>query len=272
MTGALAKPPRAVADPAGGREYDLSLYDIAYLRGGTRELLKLRLLELVHAGYLVVQERHKGRQIERRLVATPVNRDRLLAMDKYLIKEFTEPRTAPEVHNLDFPLDLAALCGRSRRTLVDQKLLVGWVDPDNTFPKFMLLVLVIPVILIVAELVRSLAPESRSGIMIAAVAGIGFYFLGAILLSYNRTPSGDRYLRDMENSISAAHGGLIRMGVDIDEKQFRAVAVHGFSALATSEFDALALMFGNANPRPHYGTRHAGRDYQASGCGGCGCG
>ena len=50
MTGALAKPPRAVADPAGGREYDLSLYDIAYLRGGTRELLKLRLLERTALG------------------------------------------------------------------------------------------------------------------------------------------------------------------------------------------------------------------------------
>ena len=40
-------------------DYPVEPYEVAYLRGGSRELLKLRLFELMQKGYLIVIEKKR---------------------------------------------------------------------------------------------------------------------------------------------------------------------------------------------------------------------
>jgi len=262
-----------VAHPARGLAWSLSPYDIAYLRGGAFELLKLRLFHLVHGGYLVVQEKHEGSGIERRLVANPAGADPPLRMDRELIEKFSAPCTAAEINMLDFPDDLAAICEKSRQRLIYQGLLAGWFGPDSK-PAFLVILSIGTAVFAIATVFLAVVlGRFFVGLFITAFV-TGFLLLaGTALLSYQRTLSGKHMLKEIESNVSAALAGLVRMDADLDEKQILAVAAHGFRALGTSELDALAALFGDLNPKPYYGTRRAGNQSNGcSGCGGCGCG
>ena len=70
-----AVPSRSGADPGIP---SLDPYEVAYLRGGAREVLKLRLFELMQTGYLVVAEKKRWFGTERWLTVAldaPSRRD-----------------------------------------------------------------------------------------------------------------------------------------------------------------------------------------------------
>jgi uncharacterized protein (TIGR04222 family) len=241
-------------------------YDIAYLRGGAGELLKLRLFELVHAGYLVVHEDRIGRKTEWRLAVSPecFQDKQLEAMDRYLIKEFKKPLTAEQILNLDFPDDLAALCREARQKLIDSGLLTGRMAADDALPQGIIAAVAMLLFFSTAIVTHMVFGESFVAIAITMVVVIlGPAFFGASF-GYRRTASGTRCLRDMQDRTSRAQAA-IRMGLPLNDDQLWAVAVHGASILATTELDAFAVLFSDVRAEPFYGTKHAGR--YDSGCG-----
>src|SRR5215813_12395129 len=102
-------------------------YEVAYLRGGSRELLKLRLFELMQKGCLIVIERRRWYGADRWLaVATDIqNREELPPADQRLLEFFGHRRTAQEIFNLAFPQELESACRRYRQELIQRQILTG---------------------------------------------------------------------------------------------------------------------------------------------------
>src|SRR5262245_19345090 len=79
-------------------EYHVDPYEIAYLRGGSLEYLKLRLFELMQMGCLIAIEDKRGFGTNRRLALSPdfQNWSELTPPDQQLLTFFGTPRTSEE--------------------------------------------------------------------------------------------------------------------------------------------------------------------------------
>src|SRR5215813_13931850 len=100
-------------------EYQVDPYEIAYLRGGSLEFLKLRLFELMQMGCLIVTNR--------RLALSPdfQNWSELTPPDQQLLTFFRTPRTSEETLDLEFPQELEDACGQYRQELRQRRMLSG---------------------------------------------------------------------------------------------------------------------------------------------------
>jgi hypothetical protein len=108
--------------PTTGRSTSLLLdhpidrYRIAYLRGGARELLKLRLFELMQMGYLVVYENRRWYGTRQRMGVSPDSPDlqKLPAPDRALLDCFRTPRSEAQIRRMPMPPELRASWPRLR--------------------------------------------------------------------------------------------------------------------------------------------------------------
>src|SRR5262245_8096353 len=108
-------------------------YELAYLRGGGREILKLRLFELMQMGYLIVIEKKGWFNTERWLAVAPdsPSRQDLPRPDQYFLDFFETRRTAKEIYTLRFPPELESACRQYRQELWQRDLLTGWLAPES---------------------------------------------------------------------------------------------------------------------------------------------
>jgi uncharacterized protein (TIGR04222 family) len=228
----------------------LDPYEVAYLRGGSRELLKLHLFDLVQKGYLIVIEKKRWFGTDRSLVVPPdlPPRGDMTIIGQELLTWFTEPQTARNIFSQAFPEELKANCLRYRTHLRERGILTGWLVPENKFGKslpyfgsagFCLLIIVI--------LNAELNFPFTSFALFACFVALGFFgspnwFFDVVRLSSN----GNQYLKRLENQFSHLRDRLktARLGVS-EPEHLIAIAVFGTGILAGSPYDAFAESLGD---------------------------
>src|SRR5262245_46529666 len=94
-------------------------YEIAYLRAGAREVLKLRLFELMQLGYLAVYLRSRTRKFGCYLGVNPDAKElsALPQSDQTLLASLVTPQPARQILNRTYPPELLAACDGYRRDL-----------------------------------------------------------------------------------------------------------------------------------------------------------
>ncbi len=254
-------------------EYHVDPYEIAYLRGGSLEYLKLRLFELMQMGCLIVIEEKRWFGTNQRLVLSPdfQNWHELTPPDQHLLTFFRTPRTSKETRDLAFPQEFEDACTQYRQELKQRRLLSGRLAPEARPYKFVnaALVLIFFLALIMAVLMhfRHLLPA-------AIFATIAFSLILHYCLKYRITREGKQYLEKLRGQFeSLARSDSATQASAPHRTQLTAVAVFGLGFLAGSPFDALAETLG-ASTSKEYGTKKAGGQDSDGGCGvGCGgCG
>ena len=102
--------------PHGCRGSATDPYEVAYLRGGDREVLRLHLFDLVQRGYLEIIENQKWLGTERRLArsrnAPPY--EALTGIQQAIVSWFAAPLTAKEIRALHTREPVRSLCERLR--------------------------------------------------------------------------------------------------------------------------------------------------------------
>jgi len=234
-------------------EYQVDPYEIAYLRGGSLEFLKLRLLELMQTGCLIVTNR--------RLALSPEfqNWSELTPPDQQLLTFFRTSRTPEETLDLEFPQELEDACRQYRQELRQRKMLSGRVVTQGTT-----YVLVAALILWFIALIMTVTMLPAAISVAIAFAVILHYCLG-----YRITREGKQYLEQLRvqfeslgRSDSATRAGAPH------RTQLTAVAVFGLGVLAGSPFDALSETLGTSTSK-EYGTKKARGHDSGGDCGGC---
>src|SRR5215813_3348343 len=174
-------------------EYQVDPYEIAYLRGGSLEFLKLRLFELMQIGCLIVTEENGWFGTKRWLALSSEfqNWNELTPPDQHLLTFFSTPRTSKETRDLAFPQEFEDACTQYRQELKQRRLLSGRLAPEGRPYAFAgaALVLIFFLALIMATLMhfRHLLPAAIFGTITFSL--ILYYCLG-----YRITREGKRYL------------------------------------------------------------------------------
>jgi uncharacterized protein (TIGR04222 family) len=254
------------------REFQLDPYELAYLRGGSRELLKLLLFELIQKGYLVVIEKKKWFHTDWRLVVAPdaPSLEELTGIGKELLAWFSELQTAKNIFNHTFPEELKTDCLRYRTNLLERGILTGWLVPESKFSKYW------PYfgfagfgLLIFVNHIGELNLPTFA--FIAYI--ITLVFFGLVLswfFDIRLTPIGNRYLKRLENQFDHLRDQLktARLGVS-EPEHLIVIAVFGTGILAGSSYDAFAESLGDSKSGGYGIETGGGCDGNSSGCG-CG--
>jgi uncharacterized protein (TIGR04222 family) len=254
-------------------EFQLDPFELAYLRGGSRELLKLYLFELIQKGYLIVTEKKRWFGTDRWLVVAPdlPPLKELTEIGHDLLSWFSNPQTASNIFSHAFPEGLKAYCARYRTNLLERGILTGWLVPENKFSNYW------PYIgfagfglLIFANHGGELNLPS-----FAFVAYIVTMILFGLVLSWffdiRLTASGNQYLKRLENQFDHLRDQLktARHGVS-EPEHLIAIAVFGTGILAGSSYDAFAESLGDSKSGGYGIETGGGCDGNSGGCGGCG--
>src|SRR5215470_3313028 len=234
-------------------EHQVDPYEIAYLRGGSLEFLKLRLFELMQMGCLIVTNR--------RLALSPDfhNWSELTPSDQQLLTFFRTPRTSEETCDLEFPQELEDACRQYRQELRQRKMLRGRLVTQG-----------ITYVFVAALILWFLALIMTVTMLPAAISvAIAFSVILHYRLGYRMTHEGKQYLEQLRVQFEplGRYDSATRAGAP-HRTQLTAVAVFGLGVLAESPFDALAKTLG-ASTSKEYGTKKAKGHDSGGGCGGC---
>ena len=246
-------------------------YKIAYLRGGVREMLRLKLFELMQMGYLIVAEKKRWIGKGQWLTVAPdaPSRDNLSDTDKALLASFEIPKSAQEVASLNFPSEMESDCRSYRQDLLQRGLLKGWLAPESkAFHGINYAVLAVFIVAFFSiPIATNTGPAAAISIMIAyAIAN--WHLKNR--LAYNASDTGRDHLRALkEQYASFAKRDRAQWELAPPMSQLTAVAVLGYGILQGGPADAFADLLGaHAHGGVEYGVEVGG------GCGACdaGCG
>jgi len=249
-------------------ELHIDPYEVAYLRGGSRELLKLRLFELMQKGCLIVIEEMRWFATDRLLSAATdlQNRSELDTADRHLLEFFRHPRTPKEIFNLTFPRELASVCTRIRQDLFKREMLTGRLAPEDCGGGPFAIAIVVTVFLLGVcgtYLLHSIIPFA---LVIGGVLIYGYY---STKDRYRLTDTGKQHLKALQRQFQslADFGNTARVRAVSDKllhlspsEEVRAVAIFGLGILANSPFDALAKTLSGKTSQGNgeYGSANAG--------------
>jgi uncharacterized protein (TIGR04222 family) len=272
MAGIIARAGASITGTLSG-SLPFDPYQIAYLRGGAREVLKLRLFELMQLGYLVVTEKKRLHGTERWLTVAPdaPSRQHLPNIDKHLLAYCETPRTATDILSLRFPTDLENACRNFRQELRQRGLLQGRLARESkTFRSISYAVVALFLLaLFGGPIVTQTGP-------VALLAMIAFALANGLLesrLACNASVAGREHLRTLEAQYTPyAERDRAQWEQVPPVSQFAAVAVLGFGILQSGPFDAFASLLGTqVQGGVEYGVESGGGcDSGCGGCGGCG--
>jgi uncharacterized protein (TIGR04222 family) len=240
-------------------------YEIAYLRGGADELLKLRLFELQQHGHLVVLEEKRWYGLKHWLVAAPDAPGALALSPLQLSLRalYRYPLSPKEILKLEYPPELVADCRRYRQSLQQRGWLSGWFgkeDPAYDHVQFGSWILVGLCLI----LNFALGPKFNlifAIIVLSILRGIAFH-----LLSYRANRAGRQYLNLLEGQFADCRKFDVKTWAEMSPAtRLAAVAVLGYGILQNTPADAIAAVLSGANSNVEVEV--------GSGCGGCGgCG
>src|SRR5262245_17489830 len=193
-------------------EYDVDPYEIAYLRGGSLEFLKLRLFELMQMGCLIV--------INGRLAQSPdfQNWNELTPPNQQLLTFFRTSRTSKETLDLEFPQELEDACRQYRQELRQRKMLSGRLVTQG-----------ITYVFVAALILWFLALIMTVTMLPAAISvAIAFSVILHYCLGYRITREGKQYLEKLRVQFeSLARSGSATRADAPHRTQLTAVAVFG---------------------------------------------
>jgi len=241
----------------------VDLHEVAYLRGGSRELLKLRLFELMQKGCLIVIDEKRWYGTNRWLaVATDLqNRETLPPADQRLLELFQHRRTSKDVFNLNFPQELEDACKRYREELMQRQMLTGSRAPEDRDEPWRTAVAV-AAFLAAFGLAGYASHVMQSGLPMFLFFA-GFFVYGRLFPDdrYRLSDSGEQYLREIQRQFQFLT--IFRNAGQVGPaEELKAVAIFGLGILTNSRFDALAETLKGK-------TSQGSGDYGYANAGGC---
>jgi uncharacterized protein (TIGR04222 family) len=232
-------------------------YEVAYLRGGDIEVLRLYLFELVQRGYIEVIETKKLLSSEHRFAISPnaPSLDALTGTQRTILGWFATPLTARETLMLSTREPLRSICEGYREQLrADGQL-------RSAYGRWL-----------------QVAVFIAGGVVLLALGGVGWGILGfAIAVAANLaagkflsrlTPWGQERLKSLEARCSDLRDRPRTSGSAVaDPAAVMAVAVFGTVVLIDTAYDAFADAVG---PSASWSDEADGDgDGGCGGCGGC---
>jgi uncharacterized protein (TIGR04222 family) len=238
-------------------------YEVAYLRGGGREVLRLHLFDLVQRGYLEIIEIEKWLSTERRLArsrnAPPY--EALSETQQAIVGWFDFPLTAKEIRTLHTREPVAAACELYRARLEAKGELAYLRDLQTT----------VRWAGIGAAVILVWAGWDLVGYVTAIAAHVA-----ALTLFRRLSRDGRDRLKTLEASFSHLKDRPRTAELDVaDPALVMAVAIFGTAVLVGSPYDAFAAA---AGPDPSWsfsvglsgdGDGDGDGDGGCGGCGGC---
>jgi uncharacterized protein (TIGR04222 family) len=244
-------------------------YEIALLRGGENEALRIAALSLIDRGLLDVSLRTLKTKNN-----TSLDHARR-PIEKAILIKFTSATEAYEMYNDD---SLKSACADYRTSLEQCKLIANDAVFAARRPMLFLGILILGG-LAAAKLFVALQRGRHNVIFLIIFAAI---FLAYLFKSYNkeRTGLGDRVLADLRSLFQGLkdRGSLIKAGGETNEAALLA-AIFGVSALSAATFPYLEKLFPRAKNTNSCGTYYGcgsscgsscGGSCGGGGCGGCG--
>jgi uncharacterized protein (TIGR04222 family) len=252
--------------PAERVDFEIDItdpYEIAHLRGGEKEVLKLMLFDLIERGYLEIQQTGNSlwRSYQVVLSSSHPPLERLSRAEREITDLLEQPLSPAEIFQMPFPTQLGAICADYQRRLEQGGLLSK--RQGGEWIRQLLGWLIVLLIVIPASFVLP-----GSVVFLIAVAALILVF--QFLPSGRLTTSGRKKLKDLarQNEHLKARPKTARADVH-DPALILSVAVFGAAVLADSVHDAFAdSVSGIAADLGGDGDGGDG----CGGCGGCGCG
>jgi uncharacterized protein (TIGR04222 family) len=230
-TGTSGQPHHAKSDDP---EYQPQFepYELAFLRGGGREVLKLHLFALVQDGYLAVLETKKWLWTTRHLALAsdtpPLNA--LTQVERDLLNWFSTPQSAKEIFRHTFPESLRMECDDYREKLAKEGMLKGWIAHHGEVPESMYkpIGLAFPFIFILVFLTHSVLVF---WLLFFSILAAGAF--ASIFVSCRPSAVGSSHLRQMEKQFAPLNNpaNLQHQAATADDS-FIALAVFGADAAA----------------------------------------
>jgi uncharacterized protein (TIGR04222 family) len=237
-------------------------YEIAYLRGGEKEVMKLLLFDLVERGYLDIRETSNLIWTTQQLAISsrPPSLGNLSRSERQIVDWFVEPRNANEIFAMSLPQDLALACLEYHQRHQQS----GWLAANSiigsTGGQNVLVGLGIFLVWIVCT---ALVPAPLALLITIGAA----FLLNHHLLPQRLTSVG----RQGVEQLKAQVGHLMdrpktaRLGVH-DPALVTLVGIFGTEILGGSVYDAFAKTVSVPDPGWEVSVDGCGS------CGGCGCG
>ena len=249
--------------------------EIAYLRGGENEVVRVAIFDLIERGYLEMHEERtgllKGKKVTR-VAQTPSAPDAafLPLLRQVVFGYFRTPRTAQEVFKSDLPRTVKTHCGGYERSLRDDRLLndetqrgeaakIGWLG---------------------AAVILGLGGYKLWAALINGYDNVFFLILFALIavivlavLCQKRRVSrrGKAYLKRLQQAFGPLKGKPAAPAVSSDQSVLL-VSVFGVTALTNTPYNNYALMFAQGSSSGGCGGGCGGGGCGGGGCGGCGGG
>ena len=253
-------------------EPDIDPYRIAYLRGGAREILKLRLYELAQMGYLTVREQKCWYGTIQWLAAAPDSPDwrELPLPDQNLLEFFETPRSVREIFTMPFPPELVDACRSYRQDLKRIGLLKGWISSDDQISKFLRVGFAG---LLFLSLVLNFIMGAKAPIFWVAFVAVFLLVFFSPLVAYRPSRKGKRYLKWLLSKYrSYVNFNAETWDLTPPPKRLTLVSILGFGILADSPADAFASLFEKKGGAEYNTSSGGGCGGGCGGCGGGGCG
>jgi len=238
-------------------------YQIAYLRGGSNEAIRIATISLIDRGLLKVNERLSTVTLE-----TADKNDWQIVqrrLEKALLHFFAVPQKAFEAFKSSTCL---AACDEYKQNLGRQKLVC---DADVIKHR-------LPIILLAGALLASIAAlkvyialeRGRHNIGLLIVLAIGSLIMLSPALKKHRTATGDLLVKDLKKLFEPLYlrRAFLKPGGQTNEAALLA-AVFGVSALSIS-FISLKTIYPKSNSNSCGSS--CGSSCSSSGCGGGSCG
>ena len=236
-------------------------YEIALLRGGENEALRIAALSLIDRGLLEVSENTLKTKNEAAIdhARRPI--------EKAILRKFTSSAEAHKMYSDD---TLKAACIEYRESLVQLKLIATLPVFEARRPMFWFGFLILGG-LAGAKLFVALERGRTNILFLLILAVVALYYL---IKAYNkeRTGLGDRVLMDLRALFRGLNdrGFLIKSGGETNEAALLA-AVFGVSALSAGNFPYIQKLFPNAKNTSSCSGSSCSSSCGSS-CGGGGCG
>jgi uncharacterized protein (TIGR04222 family) len=278
VEGVAAAKPKTSPEPAGQQmrsvqtggkvsstHVEVDPYEIAYLRGGDREVLILHLFDLIQRGYLEVVETKNWLSTDRQIAVTriPPPYGSLNELDCALVSRFEMPKTAKDfsdLHRLE-PLKSASALYR------------GWLEARGLVKRP--LTRAEHLALSVGIFAVSIALAPAIGIFVAFIAFVAAN-IAANRFFNGRTQRGRDHLKELKSQFEFLKLRAKTARLDTaDPSLVMAVAVFGTPVLAGSVYDAFAAAVapngtGWTVELYSWGDGDGDGDGGCGGCGGCG--
>jgi uncharacterized protein (TIGR04222 family) len=248
-------------------------YEIAFLRGGKAETLRIAIFSLADRGLLQFSGDHL--QVKNDAAIAHARRP----IEKAILTKFRIPSPA---HTAEGDPSLQSACGEYHASLTRNRLVAGEAVYASRMPLLAVGVLVLGG-LAAAKVLVALQRGRTNIAFLVLLAGLGLYLLFKVQRA-RRTGLGDRMLEDLQNLLKGlrARSAQIKTGGETNEAALLA-AVFGLPALPAAYSSIVDKIF----PRPRKGDGSISGDLLevlsdlsdsscgsscGGGCGGGGCG